>query len=102
MDKTKPDLRVRSAGAAGAYAFQPLTDAGRQFAEGFAGTIKGGRWVNGTFWFPDDEASPYEVLRGVELVIVSGIGDTDEHDRPWIRNNEETAATISSTETKGE
>lgn len=78
----KADLRVRSAGAAGLYAFQPLTPSGWRFVEAFSASVERGRWSGGAFWFPDS-ISPYDVLRTASLNVVSGIGSTPENDSPW-------------------
>lgn len=83
MTIDRPDLRVRSAGAAGSYAFQPLTDAGKAWVDGFAARTQGSWDEEGTFWFRDSVASPYEVLKGCGLTVVAGVGSTAENDVPW-------------------
>lgn len=83
MTKGRPDLRVRSAGAAGAYAFQPLTDKGRTWVDGFAARTQGSWDEEGTFWFRDSIASPYDPLKGCGLTVVAGVGSNDENDVPW-------------------
>jgi hypothetical protein len=77
------DIRVHSNGAAESYGFRPLTEAGAAFVNGHAAMVKG-RWQDGVFWFWD-LYMPREALNDTPLNVVSGIGGSDEHDRPWFR-----------------
>jgi hypothetical protein len=83
MKKDTPDLRVHSLGMASAYGFRPMTAAGRAFVDEFASRVTGKWSDDGVYWFSDRLASPYRELEGSTLNVVSGVGDTDEHDRPW-------------------
>lgn len=78
-----PDLRVRSSGAAGAYAFQPLSEKGRAFVQAFAARVTCVVDDDGAYWFRDSLASPYDALRGSGLDVVAGIGPGSENDQPW-------------------
>jgi hypothetical protein len=80
----KPDIRVHSVGAANAYGFRPLSEAGSAFVNGHAAMVPG-KWQDGIFWF-NDRFMPRAALNASPLNIVAGIGDTDEHDRPWPRD----------------
>lgn len=83
MTNAPPDLRVRSAGAAGAYAFEPLTEPGRAWVKTFTDKTQGSWDEEGTFWFRDSIASPYAALKGCGLIVVAGVGSTAENDVPW-------------------
>lgn len=85
MRKLEPDIRIHSNGAASSYGFRPLTQAGLLFVAGHAAMVKG-NWQDGVFWFWD-HLMPREALDATPLKLVAGIGDTDEHDKEWPRNN---------------
>jgi hypothetical protein len=85
MNNETPDLRVHSLGMASAYGFRPMTPAGRAFVQEFAAKIEGKWSDDGVYWFSDHLASPYDVLEGSPLNIVSGVGATREYDRPWLK-----------------
>jgi hypothetical protein len=76
----QPDIRIRSVGPACLYGLAALTDAGRKWIETHAVPIGGG-WNENTFWM-NDRLLPRDELRKSKLVLVCGIGDTDEHDTP--------------------
>ncbi len=81
---TTPDIRIHSNGSANAYGFRPLTDAGAAFVGAHASMVPG-RWLDGVFWF-NDVYMPREALNDTPLNLVSGIGDTADHDREWLRH----------------
>jgi hypothetical protein len=79
-----PDIRIHSNGAAESYGFRPLTDAGRAFVNGHAAMVKG-RWQDDVFWFLD-RYMPRDALNDPPLVLVVGIGSSDDYDVTWRRN----------------
>ncbi len=76
----QPDIRIKSLGAACLYGLAALTGAGRIWIETHAVPLGGG-WDKNTFWM-NDRLLPRDELRKSKLVLVCGIGDTDEHDTP--------------------
>jgi hypothetical protein len=84
MEITTPDIRIHSNGAAESYGFRPLTDAGRAFVNDHAKIVKG-RWWDDVFWFLDRDM-PREALNVTPLVLVAGIGNSDDYDVTWQRS----------------
>ncbi len=82
-----PDIRVHSLGMACLYGFRPMTPAGKLFVDGHAAMVKGNWNEEGVFWF-QDRFMPREALEASPLRIVAGVGDTDEHDRPWPKDTD--------------
>ena len=78
---TTADIRIHSNGSAESYGFRPLTPAGTAFVNGHAAMVSG-RWVDGVFWFWDGYM-PREALNRTHLMLVAGIGDSDEYDVEW-------------------
>ena len=81
MSNSTPDIRIHSLGAAEAYGFRPLTEAGRRFVDGHRAMVRG-NWQDGIFWF-HERFMPRHALAASPLRIVGGIGDSDAHDVPW-------------------
>jgi hypothetical protein len=102
MKKDTPDLRVHSLGMASAYGFRPMTAAGRAFVQDFAAKVEGKWSDDSVYWFSDHLASPYQVLEGSSLNVVSGVGVTSEHDRPWPRCGLEYRTGLKHSNKKGE
>lgn len=79
----RPDIRMRSNGAAETRALMFLTPAGEAFVRSFAATARGyWRDTEDTFFF-HESLFPAEELKASGLKIVAGIGTTDAHDVPW-------------------
>lgn len=102
MKKDTPDLRVHSLGMASAYGFRPMTAAGRAFVQDFAAKVEGNWSDDGVYWYSDHLASPYDVLAGSPLNVVSGVGETSENDRPWPRYGPDYRAGVEQSTKKGE
>jgi hypothetical protein len=83
LEKTTPDIRMRSNGSAESRALMYITPEGQEFVRGIAARIEGvWREAECTYWM-HDSVFPAEELRECGLKVVAGIGTTDEYDMPW-------------------